>query len=114
MIFNERRRQEKKRLTWVINERLYLSAFNDANQWVVGFVTSNGKRYAGILAKHVGTNYIVGYAQNSGFFIYDQAYTMNASGTTRTWTNEASRTITFDEEPTGDLLTWLEANATPQ
>ena len=24
------------------------------------------------------------------------------------------RTITFDEEPTGDLLTWLQANATPQ
>lgn len=31
-----------------------------------------------------------------------------------TWTNQAYRTITFDEEPTGDLLTWLQANATPQ
>ena len=29
------------------------------------------------------------------------------------WTG-GTRTITFDTEPTGDLLTWLEANATPQ
>jgi len=30
------------------------------------------------------------------------------------WEDESDRTITFEEEPTGDLLTWLEANATPQ
>jgi hypothetical protein len=28
--------------------------------------------------------------------------------------SQAYRTITFDEEPSGDLLTWLQANATPQ
>ena len=31
-----------------------------------------------------------------------------------TWLKEVYRTITFDVPPTGDLLTWLEANATPQ
>ena len=30
------------------------------------------------------------------------------------WRKEVYRTITFDAPPTGDLLTWLEANATPQ
>lgn len=30
------------------------------------------------------------------------------------WKSEAFRTVTFEEEPTGDLLTWLEANAVPQ
>ena len=30
------------------------------------------------------------------------------------WGGETYRTIVFDEEPTGDLLTWLQANATPQ
>ena len=30
------------------------------------------------------------------------------------WRGEVYRTITFDELPTGDLLTWLQANATPQ
>lgn len=30
------------------------------------------------------------------------------------WKNEAYRTITFLESPTGDLLTWLQANGTKQ
>lgn len=30
------------------------------------------------------------------------------------WKKEVYRTITFDTPPTGDLLTWLIANATPQ
>lgn len=32
----------------------------------------------------------------------------------KTWTSSTYRTITFEEPPTGDLLTWLEANGTPQ
>lgn len=31
-----------------------------------------------------------------------------------TWTDEAYRTITFATTPTGDLLTWLQANGTKQ
>ena len=30
------------------------------------------------------------------------------------WTNSAYRTVTFDTAPTGDLLTWLQANGTKQ
>lgn len=30
------------------------------------------------------------------------------------WANQAYRTITFLEAPTGDLLTWLQANGTKQ
>lgn len=30
------------------------------------------------------------------------------------WTNQAYRTITFLEAPTGELLTWLQANGTKQ
>lgn len=30
------------------------------------------------------------------------------------WTDEAYRTITFLEPPTGDLLTWLQTNGTKQ
>lgn len=37
----------------------------------------------------------------------DQVYMMGK------WRNETDRTITFEEEPTGALLTWLQANATP-
>lgn len=32
----------------------------------------------------------------------------------RGWKAEKYRTITFEEEPTGGLLAFLEANATPQ
>lgn len=38
----------------------------------------------------------------------DQVYMMGK------WRNETDRTITFEEEPTGSLLAYLEANATPQ
>ena len=30
------------------------------------------------------------------------------------WTNSSYRTVTFDTAPTGDLLTWLQANGTKQ
>jgi len=30
------------------------------------------------------------------------------------WRGEVYRTITFDEAPSGDLLAWLQENATPQ
>lgn len=32
----------------------------------------------------------------------------------RNWTNDAYRTITFLEPPTGDLLAWLQENAVKQ
>ncbi len=35
-------------------------------------------------------------------------------GNKATWINQAYRTITFDEEPTGDLLAWLQVNAVKQ
>lgn len=38
------------------------------------------------------------------FFVY----------TSGKWANQAYRTITFLEDPTGDLLTWLQANGTKQ
>lgn len=51
----------------------------------------------------------LGYASNIGANAYTQMYTTAAG-----WTNEAYRTITFATAPTGDLLTWLQANGTKQ
>lgn len=34
--------------------------------------------------------------------------------TQKSWSDSNYRTVTFEEPPTGDLLTWLEANGTPQ
>lgn len=99
--------------TWVINERLYSSAFNDSYQFNVSFV-SNGQTFSGFFAKWVSPDYQLGYFTDVNQSAYNQIYTMDMAGT-RSWTlGEAYRTITFSEPPTGDLLTWLQANAVQQ
>ena len=55
----------------------------------------------------------INYRKASGDFIY-VAKQEGEGNNKAAWTNQAYRTIIFDEEPTGDLLTWLQANATPQ
>lgn len=60
----------------------------------------------------------MGYYPSAG--LYAIGYGQRAIGSTdvyystKGWLNNAYRTITFSEPPTGDLLTWLQANATPQ
>ena len=60
----------------------------------------------------------MGYYPNAG--LYAIGYSQRAIGatdvyySTRGWVNNAYRTITFSEPPTGDLLTWLQANAVQQ
>lgn len=99
--------------TWVINARLYASAFNDSYQFNVSFV-SNGQTFSGFFAKWVSSEYQLGYFTDVNQSAYNQIYTMDMAGT-RSWSlGEAYRTITFTEPPTGDLLTWLQANAVQQ
>lgn len=99
--------------TWVINERLYSSAFNDSYLFNASFV-SNGQTFFGFFAKWVSSDYQLGYFTDVNQSAYNQIYTMDMAGT-RSWSmGEAYRTITFSEPPTGDLLTWLQANAVQQ
>ena len=41
-------------------------------------------------------------------------YYIDAGGEESEWADQAYRTITFLESPTGELLTWLQANGTKQ
>ena len=70
--------------------------------------TSNGQKFTSI-----GTNRdygpIVLYYDNTEIAGYEPG-----TGVRYEFDNEAYRTITFDTTPTGDLLTWLQANATRQ
>lgn len=51
--------------------------------------------------------YLVYYSGGNAYLAY--------SSKANSWYNGTNyRTITFDEAPSGDLLTWLQANATPQ
>ena len=85
--------------TWVWNENPNF----DRNQTFENIsFTSNAKLYTSIKI-YVGILNKVAY---DGYTVYD-IESLN-------WTNEAYRTITFEEPPTGDLLTLLQANAVKQ
>ncbi len=98
MIFNRPKRREKKQLTWYFN-----SKFNvlPSLAFSVKFRSANSSQlYDGIITKEILMAYTYGTKRQ-------QVYMLGK------WTDETYRTITFEEEPTGDLLAFLEANATP-
>lgn len=99
--------------TWVINKRLYASAFNDSYLFNASFV-SNGPTFSGFFAKWVSPEYQLGYFTDVNLSGYIQVYKMGMVEAPSWSMGEAYRTITFSEPPTGDLLTWLQANAVQQ
>lgn len=66
--------------------------------------TSNNTSYSYIVTKKGYIAYSNSEEWNDTNMVYDTA----------SWTNSVYRTITFETAPTGDLLTWLQANATKQ
>ena len=95
--------------TYVINNTIdFWSSFNHLGQFV-----SNGATYAGITKMLPSTP----VSPSELYFLYPEGQTKVASISNNNsvyWLNTAYRTITFDEPPTGDLLTWLQANAVQQ
>ena len=89
--------------TWVIKS----DAAGELVTTQISF-TSNGQKFTSIVAVYDGfvvtllydNNEIAGYDPGGG-----GVYEFN---------NEAYRKLTFDTPPTGDLLTWLQSNATKQ
>lgn len=97
--------------TWTINETITIGK-RDSFAFDANF-KSNGSQYSKIQGYGLMNPSSNG---RTGFF-YDTTLVYNLtldSDTDTQWTNEAYRTVTFAEPPTGDLLTWLEANATKQ
>lgn len=100
--------EEPASKSWYLNEGL--SGTVDAT---VIFKSSDGTSYVRI---KYGFNalgfYTLQYfstaSETDPLWVYAQNKGQNR------WRDTAKRTITFDEPPTGDLLTWLQANATPQ
>lgn len=84
-------------LTWVINETFRVMVFSQNIDF-----TSNGKTFSEF---HVvaGSNPNIVYAGGP-----DGQWYAYFNGV---WTQDAFRTVTFAEMPTGALLTWLQANA---
>lgn len=95
--------------TWIMNYQIETETEFSTN---ISFRDADGDSYSNI----VGARYTeAGEPPDGAYGIYfDGSYVYNTSGSITGWHNEAYRTITFLEEPTGDLLTWLQANGTKQ
>lgn len=91
--------------TWVLNTIIAKPTWDGAR--VIDF-RSNGNDYTNIAVQYDGEGDILVY---NG----DTAYGFPGSDTgSNIWINDAYRTIAFKTTPTGDLLTWLQANGTKQ
>lgn len=87
-------------LTWYLNDTV---SYTSSTYFSCAFI-SNGKRFVAIKGGG-GTMNALLYMRSSS----DSEAVMFYGNS---WGDQAYRTITFDEEPTGDLLAWLEANGT--
>lgn len=87
-------------LTWVINK-----SPKTANLYQEICFTSNGETFYsfGIAGEPKATITYYGKAGEIWYACFNGK-----------WEQEAFRTVTFDEPPTGKLLTWLQANAVQQ
>ena len=95
--------------TWLINDTPLMTPFTASKSIHIRF-KSNNTNYTYIGFQDAGMpgikGVIIDYSSPQKF-VYDPSQEP-------TWDNEAYRTIEFQETPTGDLLSWLQTNATKQ
>ena len=104
---------KKSSLTWYFNETI---SWSDSAIYIADF-TCGGSYYDAISLTYTtnpsATLYIRYREHGSNTWVRVAELIRNANQSFR-WRQEVYRTITFDAPATGDLLTWLIANATPQ
>ena len=88
--------------TWYFNDTI---GYPDHDTLNVNF-TSNGTEYTRMHEIKIG--HLNQYMQYEGDTVFDGVYNYQTS----TWYNEAYRIIVLNEPATGDVLAFLEANAT--
>ena len=92
--------------TWVLNETVSF----DLPRVNVDF-TSNNENFDSIIAADLGKfekNLTYDRVDGGAVIVFD------AGIDGLSWKDQAYRTLTFAIPPTGDLLTWLQANGTKQ
>ena len=94
-------------LTWYFNETLSIPVSTTSTTF------STRAHYEGGSKTITGIQ-IINRGDNPNMSYLGSGFASTAWDQRRGWRDTAYRTITFDEAPSGDLLTWLEANATPQ
>lgn len=93
--------------TWVFNS--ILSAPDTAPTVFYANFTSGGSSF-----KAINADVMAGALSLSYLFLNQDATHTQMGVYYYGWKDASYRTVTFDEAPSGDLLTWLQANATPQ
>ena len=108
MIYNRPRAKKKVSLTWHFNDRITITESVD---YVATFtLDSSDHTYIKLrLTRSQRQSTMQGYYQLAPGFTQKLSLYSSMTG----WTKQEYRTITFEEEPVGDLLTFLQANATP-
>lgn len=109
MIYNMRRRKKKpKQLTWRFYARIgygkpqkFSANFESAGRAWMGIKVSAHEKDGVIQMWYLTNNSNPNFAEVS-------VYTINKG-----FNNSGLRTITFEKEPTGDLLAFLQKTATP-
>ena len=86
--------------TWRFNDAI---SCWDGMTWNVNFVA------LGYPCTSISSTY-----NNNLFYTTPSLGRLMARDAAGNWNGEEYRTVAFDEAPSGDLLTWLQANATPQ
>ena len=96
-------------LTWLINDTPLMTPFTASKSIHIRF-KSNNTNYTYIGFQDAGMpgikGVIIDYSSPQKF-VYDPSQQP-------AWENEAYKTIEFEETPTGEILEWLNANATKQ
>lgn len=94
--------------TWVINDDSALLNSLTNVKADIKFV-SNGESFDGLVCSQDRRYSVISYVTGA-----TKKRVWDSDGGWAGVSSQAYRTITFDEEPSGDLLKWLQANATPQ
>ena len=92
--------------TWLLNETIEVDSKGYDESYTTSF-TSNNEIYT--LLKIQGSSVPTGEAFEASIY-YGDTHVRSGGA----WVSEAYRTLIFDEAPTGNLLVWLQANATKQ
>lgn len=102
--------------TWVLNESISLGDFGYNQSYVIDFISNSTEYKAMWTSRDSETQDItLHYTRKSDNYYQSVYVTLGTPGSPSGWINgEAYRTITFSTPPTGDLLTWLQANGTKQ
>lgn len=108
MIYNMRRRKKKPKLKWYFNADLVPITTSKISFRVA--LKSTDRSYSGMQynTTKVGNKYMISELQ---YMSHPFNTTVWNGG--RGWLTEGYRTVEFEKEPTGELLRFLQLNATP-